>query len=68
MGRSILTAPKRENEKDKAAAEAEREGENHVDNGQGNNGLMVIENSLNNHCSPLTSLNDCDVKFNCVPI
>lgn len=68
MGRSILTALKRENEKDKAGSgdgEKERETDggrerergHRVDKGQRNNGLMVIEDGQNNHCSALTRLN-----------
>lgn len=57
VGRSILTALKRENEKkkDKASgADRERktEREHHVDKAERNNGLMVIESRQNNHCSP----------------
>ena len=45
--------------KTKQAAEKERERErkHHVDKGLRNNGLMLIEDGQNNHCSPLTRLN-----------
>lgn len=37
--------------------EGERERGHRVDKGQRNNGLMVIEDGQNNHCSALTRLN-----------
>lgn len=39
-----------------AEKENDRQRGHHVDKGRRNNGLMVIEDGQNNHCSPLTRL------------